>query len=305
MEEKRMPSPNILHMVTPQKHVSPFDVNMALDAGFDAVIPYTLVVPQEVRGLVQDAVFSRAPGDGPRTGMFIGGKNAIVALDMLTDAWEAMVPPFAISLFADPSGAFTTGATLVAIVKQRLKEQTGTGLAGKKVLIVGGGGVVSFCAAVVAAQEGAIVKLAGYEGEGPVISAAADMRSRFNVQVTGVDASSSEKLCELIAETQVLLCAATAGARAISSAMLAEAAEHLEIAADTNAVPPSGIEGIGLQDDGAPLANTVAVGIGPLVIGNIKYQVQAGLFRRMIASDKAIVLDFRDAFKLATEIVNK
>ncbi|MEJ2124469.1 MAG: methylenetetrahydromethanopterin dehydrogenase [Alphaproteobacteria bacterium] len=300
-----MPSPNILHMVTPQKHVSPFDVNMALDAGYDAVVPYTLVVPQEIRGLVQDAIFSRSPSDGPRTGLFIGGRNAIVALDMLTDAWEAMVPPFAISLFADPSGSFTTGASLVAVVEQRLKEQTGTGLAGKKVLILGGGGVVSFGAAVVAAQEGAIVKLAGHDGDGRVKQAAADMRSRFNVHVTPVDASSDEKLCELISETQVLLCAASAGMRVVSMGMLAAAAEYLEIAADTNAVPPSGIAGIGLQDDAAPLVNTVAVGIGPLVIGNIKYQVQAGLFRQMIASDKAIVLDFRDAFKLATEIVRR
>ena len=31
---------NILHMLTPLKHVSPYQANMALDAGFDAVIPY-------------------------------------------------------------------------------------------------------------------------------------------------------------------------------------------------------------------------------------------------------------------------
>ena len=30
----------ILHMLTPLRHMSPFDVNMALDAGFDAVVPY-------------------------------------------------------------------------------------------------------------------------------------------------------------------------------------------------------------------------------------------------------------------------
>ena len=28
----------ILYMVTPLKHMSPFDVNMALDAGYDAVL---------------------------------------------------------------------------------------------------------------------------------------------------------------------------------------------------------------------------------------------------------------------------
>ena len=31
-----MEHPRILHMLTPLKHMSPFDVNMALDAGFDA-----------------------------------------------------------------------------------------------------------------------------------------------------------------------------------------------------------------------------------------------------------------------------
>lgn len=30
----------ILHMLSPQKHISPFDVNMGVDAGYKAVIPY-------------------------------------------------------------------------------------------------------------------------------------------------------------------------------------------------------------------------------------------------------------------------
>ena len=34
-----MADKHILHMVTPIKHISPFDVNMALDAGYDAVLP--------------------------------------------------------------------------------------------------------------------------------------------------------------------------------------------------------------------------------------------------------------------------
>jgi len=35
-----MEAPFILHMLSPLRHVSPFDVNMALDAGFNAVVPY-------------------------------------------------------------------------------------------------------------------------------------------------------------------------------------------------------------------------------------------------------------------------
>jgi methylene-tetrahydromethanopterin dehydrogenase len=57
----------VLHFLTPLKNVSPFDVNMAADAGFDVIVPYTDVDLKEVAGLVQDAIFSRAPQDGKRT----------------------------------------------------------------------------------------------------------------------------------------------------------------------------------------------------------------------------------------------
>ena len=104
-----MGNPRILHMITPLKHMSPFDVNMALDAGFDAAIPYTNVTVEDVAGLVQDAIFSRGPEGVKRTGVFIGGKRAMEALDMMDRAKKAMVPPFEISVFADPAGSFTTG----------------------------------------------------------------------------------------------------------------------------------------------------------------------------------------------------
>ena len=118
-----MAEKNILHMVTPTKHLSPFDVNMALDAGYDAVLTYSNVTIEEVTGLVQDAIFSRPPKAGARTGMFFGGKNASVALDMLTKAKQALVPPFGISFFADPAGAFTTAAAMVACAEKLLKDQ--------------------------------------------------------------------------------------------------------------------------------------------------------------------------------------
>ena len=47
---------NILHMLSPLKHISPFDVNMALDAGFDSVTSYGRVTLDEITPLVQDAM---------------------------------------------------------------------------------------------------------------------------------------------------------------------------------------------------------------------------------------------------------
>jgi methylene-tetrahydromethanopterin dehydrogenase len=34
----------------------------------------------------------------------------------------------------------------------------------------------------------------------------------------------------------------------------------------------------------------------------VKYQTEAGLFRRMIASDQPLILDFRDAYALARDL---
>jgi methylene-tetrahydromethanopterin dehydrogenase len=111
-------------MLTPLKQMSPFDVNMALDAGFDAVVSYTNVTLAEVTGLVQDAIFSRPPDAGPDTGIFIAGKDVSLSLDMFDAARKAMVPPFVISVFADPAGSFTTAAAMVAKVEKALEKKT-------------------------------------------------------------------------------------------------------------------------------------------------------------------------------------
>ena len=62
---------SILHLITPAKNASPFDVNMAFDAGFDKIMPYTNVTLNEVPGLVQDAIFSRSPSGVKREVVFI------------------------------------------------------------------------------------------------------------------------------------------------------------------------------------------------------------------------------------------
>jgi methylene-tetrahydromethanopterin dehydrogenase len=297
-----MEAPFILHMLSPLRHVSPFDVNMALDAGFDAVVPYINVEEREVKGLVQDAIFSRGPKGVKRTAVFIGGKNAILALDMLEEARHAMVPPFAVSVLADPAGSFTTAAAMVACVERTLKAKFGGALRERRTMVFGATGVVGFSAAVIAAQEGARVTLVGYDGTRRVKDLAANARARFDVELEYADGSSDALKVEAIRDAHIVLCAAAAGVQVLGSAQLQQA-RALQVAADVNAVPPAGVEGVGVQDDGASLAGTGAVGIGALAIGNVKYKVEAGLFRRMIETPKALYLDFRDAYSLARELI--
>src|SRR5512133_2208363 len=184
-----MASKFILHMITPLKHMSPFDVNMALDAGFDAVLPYTNVDAKEITGLVQDAMFSRPPQDAVRTGIFIGGKDAILALDMLEAAKKALFKPFELSFFADPAGSFTTAAAMVACVEKLLREKKGRQLKGVRVAVFGATGVVGFSAAVIAALQGADVTLVGYDGIKRVSDGAAEIKARFDVEVRAADGS--------------------------------------------------------------------------------------------------------------------
>jgi methylene-tetrahydromethanopterin dehydrogenase len=292
---------NILHMMTPLAHMSPFDVNMAIDAGYDATIPYINVSLDEITGLVQDAMFSRSPRDAARTGVFIGGKDAILALDMLDAAGKALLKPFEISLFADPGGSFTTAAAMIAVVGKTLKEKKSRELRGAAVSVFGATGVVGTASGVIAALEGASVTFAGREGTERTARHAAEVNRRFGVNIGVADASTPEKRTAILAATEVALCAAKAGVRVLDAADIANAAKLL-IAADVNAVPPLGVEGMDLNANGAPLGGRGALGVGALAIGNVKYRTESGLFKQMTESKTALRLDFRQAFDLARSL---
>jgi methylene-tetrahydromethanopterin dehydrogenase len=292
---------NILHMLTPLPNVSPFDVNMALDSGYDAVVPYTSIGLNDVAGLVQDVIYSRPPSRGPRSGVFIGGKDAVLALDMLDAASQAQSPPFAASLFADPAGSFTTAAAMMACVEKVLRAGHGRGLKDLAVIVFGATGVVGFSAAVISALEGARVTLVGYDGVERVSNAASQIKARFGVEVEAADGSSEDKKAALVRGAEAILCAGRAGVRVLTAAQIV-GAKKLLVAADVNAVAPSGIEGLDLFAFGAPIGGGAALGIGPLALGDTKYKTETQLFQRMIAADKVVRYDFRDAFMLAREL---
>jgi methylene-tetrahydromethanopterin dehydrogenase len=297
-----MAAKNILHMLTPHKHVSPFDVNMAADAGFDVIVPYEAVTLEEVADLVQDAIFSRPPHYGASTAIFFGGDDAVLALDMIDAAKKALVPPFGTHVFADPQGSFTTAAAMVACTEKVLQEKKGRGLKDARIAVFGATGVVGYCAAVIAALEGAEVTLVGHSGVERVQARADEMKQRFGVDVAAVNGASDAEKADVLTETEVVFAAAKAGVRVLTASLLSGAPKLLA-AADVNAVPPSGIEGVDVFDLGKEIPGTSALGIGALAIGNVKYQTESGLFKRMIASDEVLALDFRDAFTLARTLV--
>lgn len=290
--------PYILHLVTPSKNASPFDVNMAYDAGYERVSVYTQVQPNEVAGLTQDAIFSRGPRGVRRTGMLIGGRDIDVAMDMLASARESMVPPFEISVFADPSGAFTTAAAMMVRVEQVLLGQFGGGLEGRQVAVFGATGPVGGCAAVIAARYGADVKLVAHRPGADVQARAEACNRRYGTQIGYVDGTTDALKQQILHGVDIALCAAAAGVRAITLEQMARS-PALKVVADVNAVPPTGAEGVDVMASGAPIPGTQAVGLGALAIGNVKYQTQHRLFKQMLQSEHPVYLDFLSAFELA------
>ncbi len=291
----------ILHMLDPRKHVSPFDVNMAADAGYKVIVPYTQVEVSDVTPLIQDAIFSRPPNYGVRTGFFMGGKDAIMALDMIDAAKKAMVPPFECSVFADPAGSFTTAAAMVACVERVLKFKFGRSWKGVKVAVFGATGVVGFASSIIAALEGADVQLVAHRGVDRVIKSAAVSKERFGVDLEPVNGETIEQKRDVIANAEVIFAAAAAGVQVVSKEHM-EIAKNLVVIADVNAVPPPGVEGMELFMNGAPLAGSSVLGVGPLAIGDIKYKTESGLFKQMLESDKPLALDFRHAYAMAKQL---
>ncbi|MGA0612046.1 NAD(P)-dependent methylenetetrahydromethanopterin dehydrogenase [Caldimonas sp. KR1-144] len=296
-----MERPYILHMLTPGKQMSPFDINMAADAGWQLVPTYTDVTLESVMGLTQDAIFSRGPKGVARTGLFIGGRDVLLAADMLERAKASMVKPFVVSAMADPSGSYTTAAAMVACVEAKLKAR-GESLKGQRVTILGGTGTVGRIAGVLAAREGALVVLSSRHGIDVAEEAAKETGKRFDATLHGVSGGDREAVRRSIAEADVVLATAAAGVQVVSAEDLGFA-KQLKVAADVNAVPPEGIAGVGVMDDGKPLAGTQAVCIGALAVGNVKYQTQHRLLVRMRETDKPVMLSFDAAFEVARGVL--
>jgi methylene-tetrahydromethanopterin dehydrogenase len=253
--------------------------------------------------VVQDAIFCRPPKRFNDTGIFIGGRDVHMATDMFQSAKNAMVEPFEVGVFADPNGAYTTSASVVALVAKVLKEHHHMDLNGRNVAVFGTG-PVGICTAILAAKQGANVKLCQLLADDDR-RAAENFCQRYEANVKWVSAQTNEEKTNEVADSEVIICAARAGVRILEGSL--KNAQKLLVAADTNAVPPSGVIGIGLHDLGVAVeyANGNFRSIGPLAIGNLKYKVQFGLFEQIQKSSTAALIDFPEAYEFALSLLEK
>ena len=295
MERKRL-----LYLVSSDPRVSPFDINMAYDAGFDAVVPYASVDVKTVPALVQDIMFSRGAKGARCSAVFFSGSSLTISEAMLKTARASLFPPFLLGLMIDPKGAYTTAAALVARVAALGRTRGPGEISGLKVLVLAGTGGVGRAAAALLARAGASVILTS-RGRASAVAAAQEIGELFGVAVEPRAAPTEADRAALAAESDIVLATGAAGVRLLSKRSI-ETLKGPKVLADVNAVPPHGLDGVRPQDDGVEVAPRV-LAIGAMAIGETKFKVESTLLRDLLTAEGPPVIDLEAARRRAIDLL--
>jgi methylene-tetrahydromethanopterin dehydrogenase len=299
-------SPYLLFYLDTDVKASPFDICMAYDVGYDAVIPYENVTPEDANTIVQDALLSRGPKGVKHTAFLIGGKNAERAEDVFKSVKDAMFPPFKTSIVVDPAGAYTTAAAMVAKAESAVLTSKLGELKDKTCAILGTGAVGQI-AAVLLAKMGCNVMIVSLnpkrvDGKEHAENIARLLAKDHGVQVQGIFAPTPASKIEVLKKADVVMCAGIKGIRLVDKEMLNEV-KHIKVLLDINAVPPFGVEGIELKDDMREMMPGIFT-IGALTVGNLKHKVEKEILREARSNGKE-VYNYNIALPMARNLLQK
>jgi hypothetical protein len=286
MDKKR-----ILIQLDPDPLPSVFDRVVAVDAGADEIFSYGGVKPELVANLVHGAIFTRGPKDLKSTAIFIGGSDVAAAEKLLHEVKRHMLPHFGlqVSVLLDANGANTTAAAAVRAVARHVP------LAGAHCLVLGGTGPVGQRAARLLAGHGALVRVASRRLDRAKHAVAEVMAEIKHGQVMPVASGTEAELDAALAHVHVVISAGAAGALLLPEANRKKASE-LRVLVDLNAVPPAGIEGVQVQDNGTEKDSCFVY--GAIGVGGTKMKIHKAAIARLFTSNNAI-LDAEQVYEIA------
>lgn len=297
----------LLFMFDTSRRASPFDLTMAYDAGFDAVIPYENVTPRDATSLTQDAMFSRSPKAFKHTCFFINGRDVKKAEETLKAVKQAMFPPFETNVIIDPSGAYTTAVALIAKIEDAMNSHGLGGLTGKNYAVFGTGPVGITVAEILTSLD-CVVTVAE---PNPMLNsdyllqheAFRGVLERHGAYLHGVSAPTQAEKLKILKQADVIFTVAARGVRIIEKEIINKL-KPTKVLVDTNAVPPLGIEGLELNDYMKELAPNI-YGIGALIIGDLKYKLQKELLKEAYETQTKKVYDYKYALFKARDMLRE
>ena len=274
---------------------SVFDQVVAYDAGADEIMSYGGITEGDIRDLIHGCIFTRGPKDLHHTAVWIGGNNMSAGEQLLAMAQDAMFDPLRVSIMLDSNGSNTTAVAAVVKIEETLGD-----LKGRKVVILAGTGPVGQRAAGLLARDGARVTITSRKPEQGE-KARQFISARFNVQVEALTMDDPQKLPGILDGAEVLLNSGPAGVQMVPKQMWTSV-KLLKVAVDLNAVPPLGIEGIDVHDEGAKREGVVV--FGAFGIGNFKTKLHKACVARLFTRND-LVLDAEVIAEVARELVGK
>jgi hypothetical protein len=272
-------------------HPSVFDRVVAFDAGADEVMSYGRVAEDAVRDLVHGAIFTRGPKDLRNTAIFIGGTDMAAGERLLAAVRKAFFGPLRVSVMLDSNGSNTTAVAAVA----KLQQATGD-VKGRRAVITAGTGPVGMRAAGLLAKAGADVTITSRRPVAPTL--VEEIRQRFGGTVRGVAMPDSSQAAAVLEGAELLLNAGGAAVCLVPRAAWAGRA-GLRVVADVNAVPPLGVEGIEVNDDGTEREGVTM--FGALGVGNLKMKIHKACVARLFEQND-LVLDAETIAEVAREL---
>ena len=282
----------LLYQFDTDPHPSVFDNVVGYDGGADHISAYGGVNAGNVGGLVEGAIFTRAPKDKKSTAIFIGGSNLPQGEAVLAATQAKFFAKFRVSIMFDSNGSNTTAAAAVAWLAH------GRSLRGKRAVVLAGSGPVGQRAALLLTREGAQVAVTGRKHM--VVQAACDaLKSRFGIEVQAIEATTNAERAAALAGAHVVLATGASGITLLEAKSWQENAS-LELIADANASPPAGIEGVGLSDRGASSHGKIL--FGALGVGALKLAVHRACIARLFEQND-LLLDAEEIYGIAKGMV--
>jgi methylenetetrahydrofolate/methylenetetrahydromethanopterin dehydrogenase (NADP+) len=271
---------------------SVFDNVVGFDGGADQISAYGGVNAANVGGLVDGAIFTRAPKDKKNTAIFVGGGNMPEGEAVLAAIQRRFFGKFRVSVMFDSNGSNTTASAAVAWLSH------GRSLKGKRAVVLAGSGPVGQRAAVLLAREGASVAITGRK-LAVVQSACGSIKSRFGIDVDAIEAPTGADRAAALKGAHVLVATGAAGVTLLDAKQWQES-PSLELIADANASPPAGIEGIELGDRGKNSQGKIL--FGSLGFGALKLALHRACISRLFEQND-LVLDAEEIYNIARGMV--
>ncbi|MFX1315724.1 MAG: methylene-tetrahydromethanopterin dehydrogenase N-terminal domain-containing protein [Promethearchaeota archaeon] len=304
--KKKDTSDKICYFFDTDDNASPFDINMAYDAGFDIVVPVSRMTADQVPKLVQDAIFSRKP-KAPTT-FFIGGSNVKEGELIAKAVKSSLVPPFECPVIIDPRGSHTTASAVVAMTIYITKKIYNiSDFKGKKVVIFGAG-PVGRIAAILGAKIGFniyIVETWDKSNKEAIVNLAKELTREAGenvIPIKGIFAPNPEKRFDVAQNVDIIWSLAAAGIEILSEDLMKKL-NGRKIVIDINLVPPYGVGGLKPKHYIDEIFPGI-FGIGALALGKLKASSEGQILKEAANTKGLKIYDFNYAFEVAMNLLS-